>query len=196
MPDYSQGKIYQIWSPQTDKVYIGSTTNTLARRLWGHRAAGKKEYGAPTSKNILEFEDAKIELIEEYACENKMQLTRREGEVIRATPNCVNKFVPLRTREEREEENKEAIVAQRKLHYQENKEAYTARKRSHYQKNKGKEAARGKEYRENNKESIAERMKEYRQRPEVKAKHAEQERERRRKQKEGMKNILVNSNNE
>ena len=34
---YAQGKIYAIRSPSTDKIYIGSTCDTLAKRLYGHR---------------------------------------------------------------------------------------------------------------------------------------------------------------
>ena len=36
MPNYHNSKIYKIWSPSTDMVYIGSTTQSLALRLGGH----------------------------------------------------------------------------------------------------------------------------------------------------------------
>jgi hypothetical protein len=32
MPDYKNGKIYKLWSPEGDDIYIGSTVNSLAKR--------------------------------------------------------------------------------------------------------------------------------------------------------------------
>jgi hypothetical protein len=30
MPDYNNGKIYKLWSPEGDDIYIGSTVQSLA----------------------------------------------------------------------------------------------------------------------------------------------------------------------
>lgn len=112
MPDYSKGKIYKIWSPSTGLTYIGSTCQTLAVRLAGHvyrkkyYDAGKKAF--LTSFKVLECDDYRIDLIEEYPCENKMQLNKREGEVILAT-ECVNKVVAGRTLKQYREANKDRI---------------------------------------------------------------------------------------
>ena len=35
--DYKNGKIYTIRSHQTDEIYIGSTTQTLTKRLSKHK---------------------------------------------------------------------------------------------------------------------------------------------------------------
>lgn len=104
MPDYQKSKIYKLWSPSKNIVYIGSTTETLAQRLAKH-IANHKAYNKGTSKLcytsylILECEDYKIELLEEYACNNKQQLLRKEGEYIRANI-CVNKIIAGRTDKE------------------------------------------------------------------------------------------------
>ena len=37
MPKYSEGKIYAIRSHQTDRVYVGATTQTLAKRFYEHK---------------------------------------------------------------------------------------------------------------------------------------------------------------
>jgi hypothetical protein len=37
MPDYSNGKIYKLWSPQGEEIYIGSTVNTLPKRKAEHK---------------------------------------------------------------------------------------------------------------------------------------------------------------
>ena len=103
MRDYKQGKIYKIVSYQTDRVYIGSTIETLSRRMSGHRAgykrhqAGKSNY--LTSFDILAFGDAEIVLIEVFPCESKGELEARERHWIEQT-SCVNKRIPTRTQKE------------------------------------------------------------------------------------------------
>jgi hypothetical protein len=32
MPNYANGKIYKLWSPQGDDIYIGSTTQFVKRK--------------------------------------------------------------------------------------------------------------------------------------------------------------------
>ena len=121
MPDYQKGKIYCIRSHQTDKVYVGSTIQTLSLRMCGHRKSLKNykngKYHYVTSFDILEYDDAYIELIEDFACENKSQLEKREGHFIREM-DCVNKVVAGRTVKEFEEENKD-FVKQRQKKYRE-----------------------------------------------------------------------------
>ena len=102
-PNFQNGKIYAIRSHQTDKIYIGSTTQTLAVRFGGH----KKNMDC-SSIQILEFGDAYIELLEEFPCANKMQLNRREGELIRLH-NCLNKRIEGRTKSEHYVDNKTEI---------------------------------------------------------------------------------------
>ena len=72
MPDYKQGKIYKIVCNVTGKVYIGSTIETLARRLAGHRTAYKtfKEGKSTnvTAYQIIEQGNYDIVLIDYYNC--------------------------------------------------------------------------------------------------------------------------------
>lgn len=95
--DYKNGKIYGIYSYQTDKVYIGSTCSRLCKRLYQHRADYNRfnngKYRFVSSFDILQYDDHYIELVEEFPCENSMQLRKREGEIIRSTENCINKYV-------------------------------------------------------------------------------------------------------
>jgi hypothetical protein len=37
MPDYKNGKIYKLWSPEGDEIYIGSTIQPLYARLSAHK---------------------------------------------------------------------------------------------------------------------------------------------------------------
>lgn len=100
MPDYSKSRIYAIRSHACADVYIGSTTQALSCRMREHRADYrqflKNGSGRASSCEIVKHDDAYIELIEEIACENKEQLLRREGEIIRATERCVNRQIPGR----------------------------------------------------------------------------------------------------
>lgn len=158
---YHRGKIYAIRSHQTPDIYIGSTCNTLTKRLSEHKSYYKKNNRYYTSFEILKYPDYYIELIEEFKCENKMELTRREGEIIRATENCVNKVVAGRTINEWREENKEDIAQKKKIYYQDNKEYFSQKNKEYYEDNKEEIAEKNKIYRENNKEEIIKRKKKY-----------------------------------
>jgi len=177
-----------IWSPNTGKVYIGSTTQPLYKRWWEHksRAANRRT----TANDIIDLGDAKIELIEEYPCASKNELDRREGQIIRER-TCVNMVIPGRTPAEYYQDNKERIAEYR----QENKE----RMKEYRQDNKDALAAHMKEYRQipavkerivsqtkawyqRNKERIVAQKREYDQRPDVKARRAERRQQKKQEQ--------------
>jgi len=73
MVNYSNGKIYKIISNHTDLIYIGSTTQTLAQRKQKHRNKNNC-----SSIEILQYDDARIILIELFSCNCKEELTARE----------------------------------------------------------------------------------------------------------------------
>jgi hypothetical protein len=87
------GKIYTIKSKETDLMYIGSTFEPLSKVLIRH----KEEYkwylrGRFTDAHpfeLVKYEDAYIELLEDYPCENEKQLRKRKEELIREN-KCVN----------------------------------------------------------------------------------------------------------
>jgi len=87
------GRIYKITSPQTDKIYIGSTINGLLERLMNHKSQFKNnKNNYCSSKEIVCFSDCKIELIDIIEFENKSELFKLEKTYIITTPNCVNKM--------------------------------------------------------------------------------------------------------
>ena len=148
MPTYADGKIYCIRAPGTDEVYIGSTTRPLSERMASHRSHYKNWKGGKghyvSSFKLIEMEGAYIELIEDCPCDSKEQLNRREGEVIRASANCINKSIAGRTMVEYRADNKEAILErdrqytethkeQRRQYRADNKEAINERRRARYQ---------------------------------------------------------------
>jgi len=115
MVNYQNGKIYKLYSPSKNLVYIGSTTQILCKRLVIHLSKyntynndNTKSYY--TSFLVLECGDYKIELLEEYACNNKGQLCKKEGEYIRNN-ECVNRCIAGRTSKEYKKENYEISKA-------------------------------------------------------------------------------------
>lgn len=112
---YSNGKIYKIISySHPDVVYYGSTVNALNKRMSQHRASTNKT----ASKQIINFGDAVILLVENFSCKNKEELNRKEGEYI-LNNDCINKQIAGRTLKEYSHkyyiEHKEQIQKNRDL---------------------------------------------------------------------------------
>lgn len=94
MNKYTKGKIYKITSKNTDKFYIGSTTESLKKRLGRH-----KNIRNCSSKEIIEADNYEINLLENYPCNSKKELLIRETYYYdlykKETPNLlVNKICP------------------------------------------------------------------------------------------------------
>jgi hypothetical protein len=125
MPDYSKGKIYSIRSFQTDDVYIGSTTQTLAQRLGKHREKYisylKSKTNYVSANEILKYDDYYIELITLYPCSCKAELEAEEGKFIREW-DCVNKQIPGRTKKQWNFDNRYKIKEQLKQYANKHKE--------------------------------------------------------------------------
>jgi hypothetical protein len=140
MPNYQNGKIYKLTSFQTDKIYIGSTCQSLAVRKAGHVSNYKriliKKNGSISSLEILKYEDVKIILLENYPCESKEQLLARERYYIENTANCVNKIIPTRTQKEYREDNKEKLQELNKEWRKKNHDKVRQDKQEYYEKNK------------------------------------------------------------
>tara|TARA_R110000787_G_C13381866_1_gene441872 strand:+ start:449 stop:940 length:492 start_codon:yes stop_codon:yes gene_type:complete len=122
MPDYKNAKIYKLWSPEGDDIYIGSTTKYLSTRKAQHKY--KYDKNTITCKSSILYEkynDVRIELLECFPCENKDELNKKENEYIRNN-NCVNKRIEGRTTKEWYEDNKESHKLWKKNYYEENKQ--------------------------------------------------------------------------
>lgn len=108
MCDYSQSKIYKIVSPSKNITYYGSTTYDLQKRLINHIRKYKYYKNGKTNyvsvNDVLECDDAVIELVENFSCNNRKELTDREGYYIKNN-ECINKNIPGRTYKEWKLEN-------------------------------------------------------------------------------------------
>jgi hypothetical protein len=90
--------IYFISSPQTDKIYFGSTTHKAHIRFGKHKCSYKrwtegKKQNNTTSFEIIQFSDAVLTVLEEV--EDKEDMLIGEEFYIRNFP-CVNKCIPNR----------------------------------------------------------------------------------------------------
>ena len=94
MPNYGNGKIYSIRSHQCEDIYIGSTTQSLAKRLGDHRSGFKRYQNGKghyvTSYDILKYNDHYIELICNYPCTCKGELLGEE-ELIKNIDKIIKK---------------------------------------------------------------------------------------------------------
>ena len=166
--DYKNGKIYAIRSHQTDKIYIGSTTQPLSKRFSCHKSNYKSYLDGLhhyiTSFEILQYDDAYIELFEEYPCDNKIMLNKREGEIIRLN-NCVNKCIAGQTSKEQKreyyEKNKDKMREKQKEYWKQNKDKMREYCKEYYEQNKEQIKDKNTEYREQNKEKIKDKNKKY-----------------------------------
>ena len=120
--NYKESKIYALRSPHTDKWYLGSTIQSLSKRKYDHIKNHIRGNQKLTSYCVIEAGDCYIEILEEYPCESKKDLFKREGELIRLHKDkLVNKKVEGRTNKQYYDEVQRDA---QKLYYQEHKEHY------------------------------------------------------------------------
>ena len=169
--NYELGKIYVLRSHQTDDIYVGSTAQKLlSTRLGGHKrnyndwVNGKHNY--ISSYEILKYDDCYIELLEDYPCENKHQLCKKEGEYIRKM-DCINKHISGRTKKEYYKDNKEQTLERVKQYYNNNREKISEYKKKHTQINREKISEYQKKWRKENKEHKSKTDSEYYQKTKI-----------------------------
>ena len=157
---YHKGQIYKITDVAYTECYYGSTIEPLNKRMVHHRHRYiNRDSGKETcirSVNVLfdkyGLENCKIEWVEDYPCNSKKELARREGFYIQNN-RCVNKNVAGRTNEECRQVSKEKKNKHQSEYYQKNAERIKEyqkehsvkyadeikeRKKKHYEANKDK----------------------------------------------------------
>ncbi len=125
------GKIYKIEAINgiDEDIYIGSTTKKLlSQRMATHRQNYKnwklEKTGKCMSFDIFDkygIDNCKITLLENVNANSKDELHAKEAFYIK-NMKCVNKFIPLRTKKEWEEDNKETLKEKRKEYNEIHKE--------------------------------------------------------------------------
>jgi hypothetical protein len=102
-PEAFIGRIYRISAPTCDQVYVGSTRQTLSKRMTQHqydmRRWQRGGYTYMTSFVLVGQPDVRIDLIEEEEFQDVQHMRDREAYWIARLPS-VNRCVPGRSRAE------------------------------------------------------------------------------------------------
>ncbi len=111
MPDYKNGKIYTIrCMDDPTLIYVGSTVQTLSQRWTDHKKYAKN----PKKNNVNLYKTMNdkgsdmfyIELYNNCPCDNKEELIKEEGKIIREI-GTLNMRIAGRTDKEYCDDNKE-----------------------------------------------------------------------------------------
>ena len=161
--DYQNGKIYCI--SNNDLYYVGSTARTLIERLRGHRSDyftylnDKQHY--KSSFELIKAGAHQINLIENFPCESKAELEKREYEIIKEYKTlhgdkCVNiaGVLPLQSQDEYYQKARDRASA----YYAEHKAECQAKMNQAYADNREKRLEQVKKYREANHAKIMEKL--------------------------------------
>ena len=156
MVNYQNGKIYKLVNNSDDEIYVGSTCNPLYKRKGGHKRKAKIQPNREVYKHLNEvgWENVEIILIENFSCNSKDELHRRERYWIDTLNPSLNKVIPTRTLSEWIEENKEVISQKQKEFRESNKEVISQKAKEYRELNKEELSQKRKEYYHNNKEAI------------------------------------------
>jgi len=180
MPNYENGLIYKLCCKDANitDIYIGSTTSFRHRKA-GHKSdcnnENSKKYNFNLYKCIREnggFLNWEMILVEYYSCKTKLELEKKEREIIEELKPTLNKTIPSRTKKEWyydnkekvkewREENKEQLLEYQKKYTDNNKEKIKENAKEYYEENKEKIAEYDKKYYENNKENYKKKHAEY-----------------------------------
>tara|TARA_R110002096_G_scaffold210862_1_gene398217 strand:+ start:1769 stop:2290 length:522 start_codon:yes stop_codon:yes gene_type:complete len=135
---YQNAKIYKIINDDLPNlIYYGSTISSLNIRFSHH----KGKFNNCSSKLLFSVGEPEIILIENYACNNRIELEMRETEYIKGN-QCINHNTPIK------------ILDKEKL-----KEDAKKYKRKYREKYREKLKEDGKKYYEQNKEKMREKAK-------------------------------------
>ena len=113
MAEAIQGRIYRIISESHPEVfpYYGSTIRPLKERWSKH----KSPFNNTGSKQLMGFEDVRMELVEEFVCESITTLRQREQWYIDNHPCCNEKNAVGMDRKEYRKANREHIKEYEKV---------------------------------------------------------------------------------
>ena len=138
-PDYTLGKIYTIrCRTNPEHIYVGTTIQPLSKRWGGHIVDSKKKSNrliyVTINADVDGWDNWYIELYEEFSCDNREQLLRKEGEIVRKI-GTLNMVIAGQTSEEYRENNKELISTHMKNYYKNNKAKVLEQHKNYYENN-------------------------------------------------------------
>jgi hypothetical protein len=137
-PRYVNGKIYLVKCKyDNDLVYVGSTIRDINIRFREHTYEYSNGSKNTTLHNVVcgDWDNWYIELYENYPCNNKYILEKREGEVIRNVAT-INRCITGRTKKEYKKDNQEQIKKKTREYLKKNKERTSKKHKDYLEKNK------------------------------------------------------------
>ena len=144
--NYNNAVIYKIHCKNIDikDIYVGSTTNFRQRKA-RHKCNCINENVPRYNLNLYkcirnngDWDNWNMSVIEEYKCDNKLELHKRERYYIETLHATLNMSVPCQTKKEWCVINKDKIKQQNKEYYETNKDLVIQRTKEWFQKNKHK----------------------------------------------------------
>ena len=175
MPNYQNSMIYKLCcnDPNITDSYVGSTVNFKCRKS-SHKSKCNNQ-GGPAYNNykyqfIREhggFENWSMILIENFPCDTKLELLKRERYWLEELGATLNKLVPSRTPKEFKkiynETHKKEITEYNKKYHENHKKERSEFRKIYYEKHKDELNEQNKIYYEHHKEERIEQMKIYRE---------------------------------
>ncbi len=168
MPKYENAIVYKLCcdDPEITDIYVGSTCNFKVRKNQ-HKSHCNNENGEKYDRYVYRFIREhggwgawSMILVKKYPhVVDNYELKQKECKWIKKLKATLNKSMPLRTKQEWTNDNKEKLIAQKKLFYINNKEKITDMKKTYYDNNKYQIKEQSKAYYHNNKEIISEKNK-------------------------------------
>jgi hypothetical protein len=175
---YSKAVIYKIYNiDEPEKFYVGSTANSIWRRLYTHKVQSKiSKAFFYTEINRLGWDKFNIEVIENFPCNNKQELFAEEERIRSETNAYYNTNRAYLTEEQRKEWIKE-YDKKRKDYFKNYRDEHKEHYKNYRDEHKEETKEYDKRYRDENKEKIKKRKAKYYK------KHREQILEKMRKRK-------------
>ena len=156
---YTNSKIYTVRCLiNPELIYVGSTTQPICKRFAAHKNNCKIGKSGSLYKHIIDndWSNWHIELHEYYPCNNKEELCKREGEVIREI-GTINKQIAGRNKKEYYTDNRDKELTRTK-NFRENNPNYM---NEWLENNPNYMKEYYKEYYKNNREYLLAKQKEY-----------------------------------
>jgi hypothetical protein len=115
--NYNNGKIYKIINSVNDKIYVGSTCNELTKRLMNHKSYSKKNPNIKLYENcnLVGWGNVKIELVEDFSCNDRVSLVEREQYYIEQLKPELNKNYAKGLDKEKEKKSKSKYAKSEKF---------------------------------------------------------------------------------
>jgi hypothetical protein len=159
--NYKNSIIYKLCCNDINikHVYIGSTTD-FSNRKRSHKYCCINTHNKNYNLKVYQFirdnggwDNWSMIMIEEYSCENKLQLLKKEREYVEKSILSLNYCLPTRTIDEYRKDNKE----KNKIYYKKNKEILIKYQKKYNEDNKDDIIKKKKKYYYDNKEKIKEK---------------------------------------